>query len=330
MELREIRLPQDFAPIGDMIVDTFQYPENPEWSVQTDEQEHIAHAIKSFRKLWPLVRVMQLISPPLRDIFRGYVATEGGKIVGLTMVQRRGTTSTWIVGTVGVLPDYRRRGLARKGLEKSLELMKDHGATKTGLGVINGNTPARSLYESLDFEVFDSTFDCTLKKPTAPSIPPLHADYEIVKLKRSDWQTRFNLEARITPAEVRHHEPVEKGRFKQPLAMRLLVPIINLVQREKEEDFIVRESATGRVIGRCGYSASLRGKGVNGIRVRLDPAVPEPAEHLVGLMLQKVVSLSPNLRIEIGIPRWMPAILDAAVSYGFEKRVEYMKMGRDL
>ena len=54
---------------------------------------------------------------------------------------------------------------------------------------------------------------------------------------------------------------------------------------------------------------------------------PELAEHLVGLMLHKVVARSPKLRVEIQIPRWMPPVVDAAETLGFEKRVEYLKMG---
>jgi len=90
---------------------------------------------------------------------------------------------------------------------------------------------------------------------------------------------------------------------------------------------VVRQESDGHVIARCDYSASTRGKGVNGISVRLDPAYPGLAEHLVGLMLHKVVSRSPKLRVEIGIPRWMPAVAEAAESLAFEKRVEYLKMG---
>jgi len=328
--LRLLRFPNDFAPIGEMICEAFQYPENPEWSVQTDEKEQIAHAITTLRRLWPLFRVMQIVSPSLRDFFRGYVAVEDDRIVGLTLLQRRGTTNAWVVGTVGVLPEYRRRGLARAGLEKSLDLMRERGASKTWLGVIDGNTPAQSLYRSLGFELYDGTTDYTLTDPAAPNVPPLPSGYTITKLKRSDWKTRYDLEDRIAPDETRRYEPIEKGRFRSPLMMRLLVPIMNLLQREKEEDFIVRTSPNGRPVARFGYSASMRGKGVNSIRIRLDPEHPDLAPHLVHTALAKVVSLSPTLRVEIGVPRWMPAVAAAAEACGFRRRVEYLKMGRPL
>jgi len=327
MEIRPLRLPHDLSSLGEMICDTFQYPENPEWSVQTDEKEKIAHVIRSFRRMWPLLFVMGALSKSLRDMFKGYVAIEDGKIVGLTLIQRHGTTNTWVVGTVGVLPGYRRRGLARATLEKALELMKERGAERTWLGVINGNTPAQRLYESLGFEVYDSDIDYTLTDPTPPSVPPLPEGYTIARLPRSDWRTRFDLAKRITPEESRLYEPIEKGRFRQPLMIRLLIPLMTLVQRTKEEGFVVRLAKDGEAVARCGYSASLRGKGVNSIYVRLDPAHPDLAKPLVGAMLEKVVSRSPKLRVELGVPRWMPAVVEAAESFGFKKRVEYLKMG---
>ena len=42
MELRPLEWPRDLTSLGEMICDTFQYPENPEWSVQTDEKEEIS------------------------------------------------------------------------------------------------------------------------------------------------------------------------------------------------------------------------------------------------------------------------------------------------
>ncbi len=90
MELRPIDLPRDLTTLGEMIFDTFQYLENPQWSVQTDEKEEISHMLKSFRRIWPLMRVAQILAPSLRDMFRGYVALEDGRIVGVTIVQRMG------------------------------------------------------------------------------------------------------------------------------------------------------------------------------------------------------------------------------------------------
>jgi len=42
VELRPLEWPRDLNPFGEMLYDTFQYPENLEWSVQTDEKEQIS------------------------------------------------------------------------------------------------------------------------------------------------------------------------------------------------------------------------------------------------------------------------------------------------
>ena len=329
MEFRPIQLPRDLHPIGDMICDAFQYPENPEWGVQVDEKDQIANSIRTIRKLWPLIKVMGTVSPPMRDIFRGYVAVDSGNIAGLTLLQRRGTTDTWIVGTVGVLPEHRRKGIARTTLEKSIDYMRTRGAKRTWLGVIDGNVPAQSLYQSLGFKTYDASTDYTLLQSSRVQTPKIPDGYTLERLAQFDWKTRYELELRIAPLETRQYEPIERGRYRQPLLMRALLPLLMRLQRVKDKEYIVR-APSGEIVGRCGYSASMRGKGVNNVYARLSPEHPEVAAYIVGYVLNKVVSLSPNLRVEIGIPGWMPAVAEAAESYGFTKRVTYLKMGLSL
>ena len=111
--------------------------------------------------------------------------------------------------------------------------------------------------------------------------------------------------------------------------MRALIPLLMRLQRVKDKEYIVR-APSGEIVGRCGYSASLRGKGVNNVYIRLSPDHPQVAAYALGYVLNRVVSLSPKLRVEIGVPRWMPAVAEAAESYGFSKRVTYLKMGLSL
>ena len=69
-------------PVVEMIVDSFQYPENPAWSVQTDEAEQLVDGMRNVARIWPLIRVIQLFSPPMRDLLQGYLWEEDGQIVG--------------------------------------------------------------------------------------------------------------------------------------------------------------------------------------------------------------------------------------------------------
>ena len=124
MPLRFLKLPDDLLPLGEMAAETFQYPDHPEWSVQADEVESMAASMKNYRRMWPLIKLVQWLSPPLRDILHGHVWEEDGQIAGFTNVNRRGTTDVWYVSGVGVRPGYRRRGIARKMLTASLDYIR--------------------------------------------------------------------------------------------------------------------------------------------------------------------------------------------------------------
>ena len=152
MPIRPLQLPQDLAVLVDVIPQAFQYPENPGWSLRADEMEDLVRSIRSIRRLWPIVRSLQAVSPPLRDLFRGQVSEEDGQLAGAVLTQRHGTTDHWEVGLVAVLPGFRRRGIARRLLTRSLEEVRERGGEKASLGVIDQNVPAYSLYESLGFK----------------------------------------------------------------------------------------------------------------------------------------------------------------------------------
>lgn len=78
MTLRLIELPADLTPLADVIVESFQYPENAAWNVQTEEKEQLVDSIKNINRIWPLIRLIQALSSSLRDLLRGYFWEEDG------------------------------------------------------------------------------------------------------------------------------------------------------------------------------------------------------------------------------------------------------------
>jgi ribosomal protein S18 acetylase RimI-like enzyme len=327
MSMREIKLPADVMPIGELVAESFQYPENEAWSVQTEEKEQLLETVANLRRLWPLIRLIQAVSPPLRDMFRGHVWEEDGRIVGLTLVQRRGATDVWVVGTVAVRPGYRRRGIARQLVGASLDLIREYGGKKAFLGVIDGNLPAYTLYESLGFEHYGGDVVFHAMPEEMPPAPVLPDGYVQVPLGRFDWQPRYELERRIAPDNLVRYEPVDVGRFRQPLMMRALWPLLQLAQGTREEEVVLRTAVEGRIVARGGYSIPTRGKGLNQLRARLDPAHAELAPYLLEFLLHAVARLSPGRRVEMFVSRWMKAVVAAAEGAGFERRMEYCRMG---
>jgi ribosomal protein S18 acetylase RimI-like enzyme len=330
MTIRPIKLPADLARLGDMIAESFQYPENEQWSIQTDEMEQLTGAIQGLRRMWPLIRLIQVFSPPLRDILRGYLWEEGQQVVGTSMTQRLGATGAWIITTVGVLPAYRRRGIARVLLQAALELIRERGGDRAILSVIDGNLPAYQLYEAYGFERYGDDLNFQLAPQEAPPEPALPPGYTQSPLARFDWQPRYELEQRITPASLLKYEPMEVGRFRQPAMMRLLLPVVMLVQGQREEDVVLRTAGEGLVVARGGLTVPARGTGPNLLRARLDPAHAALAPYLVAYLLHRALTLSPGRRVEFPILRWMEPLVAAAGDAGFELRMAYCRMGLQL
>jgi GNAT superfamily N-acetyltransferase len=86
-----------------------------------------------------------------RDVF---VAVSGGRPVGFAAValnafhERMG-----VVEIIAVDPDYQRRGIATRLMERSADHMRSQGMdiAAVGTGGDPGHRPARSLYESLGY-----------------------------------------------------------------------------------------------------------------------------------------------------------------------------------
>lgn len=328
MPIRPIRLPGDLLSLLDMLPKTFQYPGNPEWSLREDEQEDIIRMIKSLRRLWPILRVLRVFSPALRDLFRGFVWEEDGQIAGAVMTQRHGTTALWEVGLVGVLPEYRRRGIARRLLARSLEDLRERGAEKASLGVIDQNVPAYSLYTSLGFEHYGGVAEFETDTSELPEVSAIPAGYAEEPVKRSkSWRVRYDLDKRINPPELTRYEPVILGRYRPPILLRPILPLLHLLQRREQKLIRLRRTRDGQLVALARYDVPKREGGVNSIRVVLDPKCPELADYLVAHHLERAISRGPGRRVDFFVPDWMSHVIEAARRHGFTQRVHYHSLG---
>ncbi len=83
------------------------------------------------------------------DLARSAVARAGGRPVGMALLGRRGERA-WL-GSVGVIPEWRRRGLGRGLAVRLIETAAEGAARQMTLEVISQNAPARALYDALGF-----------------------------------------------------------------------------------------------------------------------------------------------------------------------------------
>jgi GNAT superfamily N-acetyltransferase len=325
MSLRPFNLPADISLMVDLIPPSFQYPENPEWSLQADEAEGMVDSMRGIRRVWPVIRLVQLVSPPMRDILRGYVWEEDGKPVGLTNVMRMGATNCWMIGNVSVLPDYRRRGIARKLVEASMEYARSRRAKSIVLDVVAGNVPAYTLYEALGFEHYSGQANLSFEGNAPADSLPLPAGYAMTPSPTYNWRPRYELAQRITPDVEKKYMPVEEGRFRQPAFLRPLIPIIVKAQGVLPLRFDVRRD--GQIVAIASGGARTRPGGVNRMGITLDPAHAALAPVLVNYMLREVQRLSPGRRIETDTRLLSGDLIAALEAAGFKKLSEYHSLG---
>lgn len=83
-----------------------------------------------------------------------FTAFEGDQVVGSCMTwglgENRGATEN-----IFVLPDWRRKGVAKAVITEALKFLKDKGKTEATLGVFGENEKAIPLYRSLGYKVID-------------------------------------------------------------------------------------------------------------------------------------------------------------------------------
>jgi GNAT superfamily N-acetyltransferase len=309
-----------------MAGEAFQYPDHPEWSVQSDEVESISASMKNYRRIWPIIRLLQWLSPPLRDIIDGHVWEEESKIVGFTNLSRQGTTDLWYVSGVGVSPGYRRRGIARQLVNAGLDLVRARGGRLVLLDVIDGNEPAYKLYQSLGFETYTGTLALELESPSALPALDLPKGYTQEVVSPFEWQPRYSLAQRITPEHVLTYEPVEERRYRRPPIARLMMPLFLKADGLKAECFTV-QTRSGQVVAHGRGEARTREKGRNEITVRLDPEHPDLAPYLIQYLVRWVEGQSPGRIVETWLPEWQSDLAEAAKDAGFAQRTRNHRMG---
>ena len=118
----------------------------------TAEQIDAVIAIESASFTNPWTREMYLAELENRDVSACLLARdEAGAILGFCSFWR--VVDELHINNLAVLPDARRRGIATRLLERTLERGRDLGVRRATLEVRRSNQAARLLYERFGFTV---------------------------------------------------------------------------------------------------------------------------------------------------------------------------------
>ena len=324
MSLRPIRLPQDIDIIGEVTLASFQYPDNPEWSMQAEEMAETSDMIQQIKRYWPLLSVLRRVSRRFNDMFLGYIWEEEGQVAGLIMYQRRSAVEYYI-NNVSVLPGYRRRGIARKLVEAVIQQIRTEGGKKILLDVIAGNLPARSLYEKLGWEHFSGTRHFSFTSAELPDPLPLPVGYQLDELPRSQWRAGYELDRRIVPTRVQAFRPVVERAYRDTFFNRFFDALMGMKIRRV---LVTQEGGSSVAAGM--YSYRTRSGGINHAFLRIDPAHEQIGTALLQALMHRVQSAAPGKDLEVVFPTWQSGMAEACQREGFVERYTYLTMGLEL
>jgi ribosomal protein S18 acetylase RimI-like enzyme len=284
--------------------------------------------IATIKRLAPLVAVLSIISDDFRHLLDGYVFEDQGRIIASVTVQRQSSaTGCWEIGTVATHPDYRRRGLARRLVERAVEHVQALGGKVCTLEVRADNTAAYSLYRSLGFSHYDSITD--LKLEELPQVVAMPANgYVIGPIELQDWEARYDLARRETPSQVQAFLPVREGAYRVSGLRRMLFPLLERLQRRESRWWGAEQG--GRLAGCARLKARQSTGSFHELQLTLDP--PHRAvlgEPLLMLALEELQNY-PRQNVVVSTRTAYEDLLAVLKRYGFVEIATSHKLGRRL
>lgn len=196
--LRPVDLRRDLAPLADLIELVFA----------SSMDENGRAAIREMRYLSRMgvgLNLLGRLNEMALGISLGYVWIEQGRLVGNVSIYPAnwpsGAGSAWIIANVGVHPEFQGRGIARRLMEASLNLIRNRRGQYAILQVDYDNDRAIHLYDRLGF-IRERPWT-TWWRGSLTSAPPWQqpADLHITRRRPAEWRAEYELAARSRPRE---------------------------------------------------------------------------------------------------------------------------------
>jgi ribosomal protein S18 acetylase RimI-like enzyme len=314
LTMRPLNLKEDYdqlIPFYDMIFE--KELESKGSSVQAMMSE-----MKAFM---PIFKFMGIFSKNYRHVFDGFVFENNQKeIVSTVNVAFSG--NYWEIAMVATHPKYRRKGLAKQLIQRSLEHAKKHKAEMCVLEVLEENTPAYQLYINYGFHHFDTKMKMKLPYEKMISIDnhDFPKEYSIQKRKmdKKTSQEMYELEARTTPTSVLEFLPVNRIKYHKPLSMRIIRPFVKLFVDIQAERWNIFHNE--KLIGILYLDFGKSDKDCHSIEVLVDPTHnKQVTKHLIRYAINQIKNKSSlNINTITIVRKSDEYLVDNLLESGFE------------
>jgi len=324
MPLRPLQLPQDFQAISAMIA---RLSEDENWGVTQEDIQDLLGMFWVLRHTWDIMTPLRWLSPYLRDSLQGFVWEMEHDIVGLALYDRGWKSDVWRLILLGVLPSFRKRGIATRLVDAVIRDVRLRGGSRILLEVAGKSQSARRLFESMGFEIYAGEIIYEYALPYPPPKVPLPEDYTLSPISYYASEPRYQLAARVVPAHTQRFENIRRQDFARNRLWWGLRWLNLRIRGITETEFVIRTSSNGQIVARGGYAIRSRWGAISEIAMRVDPAHNIVIPFLFHKLVDDTQRLSRRRRLEMIVPVWQPAIIDYAEQVGFMRVDEYYKMG---
>jgi len=157
--------------------------------------------------------IAQLILPPAAYPL-GFVWEQDGTVVGNASLLPDGRyPGRWMLANVAVLPEYRKRGIARALVTSAIDLAARRGGLELVLQVDVRSEPAHRLYESLGFAT--QTTRTTWWRSREARLPVDQATPAHIRPRRDeDWPQQYALARSLFPEGLLWPSPLRADVFR--------------------------------------------------------------------------------------------------------------------
>lgn len=197
--LRPVNLQTDLSQLADLIESAFSSSMDSSGRAAVREMRYLGRVGVGLGLLSGLNELVQGMN-------LGYVWQENGRIVGNVSVYPADVPKDlgrhWIIANVAVYPEYRGRGIAKRLMQASLDMIRQRAGGVAILQVDHDNTTALNLYRQLGFtqERAWSQWRRNGFQPSVPTQPPPVSPHRVVQRKLGDSAAELRLAQRVRPS----------------------------------------------------------------------------------------------------------------------------------